>query len=345
MPVDSAEFLHLVRKLYVAAREVSPIDSILSSSLHNVQHVKDQLDATVYDLQSSLEQIDRFERRLSDQTFIREVSGLNEQPEHARAMDEIFQQALEKNRLILWFYVRNNPGKIAILAVLTIFCTIFLRTLRKKVSANGLLRQDFDGQLVLRYPLLSAIMIVVCVFQFIFPDPPWVFASLLWVIASTCLTIIFFRFITAYWMWFWCMIWVLFLLACADNFILQASRSERWFMLGLAVGGILVSGWYLLRGRREELREKWIVYFIWFLVVVEILSIIANLAGRFNLGKGLMVSGFISVVIAIMFLWTVRLINEALTLASDIYQMPERQLFFVNFAAVGRQAPRFFTCS
>lgn len=342
LPADSVEFMHILRKLYVAAREISPVDTILTSSLHNVQHIKDRLDITVYELQSSLEQIDRFQRKLSEQTFIQEVSGLNEDPEHSRPMNEIFQQAFEKNRLILWFYVRNNPGKIAILGILVIFSAIFLRTLRRKVSANGLLRSDFDGQLVLRYPVLSSVMIVVCVFQFIFPDPPWVFASLLWVIASTCLTIIFYRFITAYWMWFWCMIWVLFLLACADNFILQASRPERWFMLILAAGGIVVGGIYLLRGRRTELREKWIIYFIWFLVIVEVLSIFANVTGRYNLAKGLMVSGFISVVIAIMFLWTVRLINEALTLASDIYQMPERQLFFVNFNAVGRQAPRFF---
>lgn len=342
IPVDTAEFLPVVRKLYVAAREVSPIDSILAGSLHNVQHIKDQLDLTVYELQSGLEQIERYERDLSEQTFRQEVSGLNVPPLHARPMNEILHQAFEKNRLILWFYVRNNPGKLAILAVLTLFCTIFLRTLRRKVAANGLLRKDFDGQLVLRYPVLSAVMIVVCIFQFIFPDPPWVFICLLWVIASTCLTIIFRRFITAYWMRFWWMIWLLFLLACADNFVLQASRPERWCMIILAAGGILVGSWYLARGRRAELREQWIVYFIWFVVIVEALSIIANLTGRFNLAKGLMVSGFISVVIAIMFLWTVRLINEALTLASDIYQTPERQLFFVNFAAVGRKAPRFF---
>lgn len=345
MPADSAEFMHLVRKLYVAAREVSPIDSMLTTSLRNVQHVKDQLDFMVYELQSGLEQIERFERQLAEQTFVREVSGLSEVPQHARPVREILHQAFEKNRLILWFYVRNNPGKIAILAVLTIFCTIFLRTLRAKVAANGLLRRDFDGQLVLRYPLLSATMIVISVFQFIFPDPPWVFTCLLWVIASTCLTVIFSRFITAYWMRFWWMMWLLFLLACADNFVLQASRPERWFMLLVAAGGIVVGGWYLARGRRAELREKWIVYFIWFLVCVEVLSVVANVSGRFNLAKGLLVSGYISVVIAIMFLWTVRLINEALTLASDIYQTPERQLFFVNFAAVGRQAPRFFTCS
>ncbi len=342
IPMDSAEFLPVVRKLYVAAREISPIDSILSGSLHNVQHIKDQLDLTVYELQSGLEQIEGYERDLSEQTFRREVSGLNERPVNARPMNEILHQAFEKNRLILWFYVRNNPGKLAILAVLMIFSTIFLRTLRRKVATNGLLRKDFDGQLVLRYPALSAVMIVVCIFQFIFPDPPWVFICLLWVIASICLTVIFRSFITAYWMRFWWMIWLLFLLACADNFVLQASRPERWWMIILAAGGILVGSWYLARGRREELREQWIVYFIWFVVIVEALSIIANLTGRFNLAKGLMVSGFISVVIAIMFLWTVRLINEALTLASDIYQTPERQLFFVNFAAVGRKAPRFF---
>lgn len=341
-PADSAEFMDILRKLYVTAREVSPIDSNLTTSLRNVQHAKDQLDLTVYELQSSLEQIDRYEKDLSVQTFRKEVSGLWEPPANARPFGEILRKSVEKNALILYFYTRNNLGIIAILLVLTVFSIIFLRTLRKKVAGNGMLRENFDQQLVLRYPALSAVMIVISIFQFIFPDPPFVFSCILWVVASGSLTIIFYRFITGYWMRFWCLMWVLFLIASADNLVLQASRPERWLMLVLSVAGILVGGLFLSRGRRAELREKWIVYFIYFIVIVEFLSIIANLSGRFNLAKGLMTSGFISVIIAIMFLWTVRLINEALTLASDMYQTPERKLFFVNFSAVGRKAPQFF---
>lgn len=341
-PADSTEFVQLIRKLYVAAREVSPIDSTLSASLKNVQHAKDELDLTVYQLQSGLEQIIQYEKVLAEETFRREVSGLNEPPKNARPLREILTQTVKKNELILWFYVRNNIGKVASLILLVIFCTVFLRTLKKKVQADGMLRKDWDSQLVLRYPTLSAIMIIISIFQFIFPDPPFVFVCILWVLASGSLTIIFHRFITTHWLRFWCVMWGLFLLACADNLILQASREERWAMLCLAVAGIVVSSLFLIRGRREDLREKWIVYFMYFIVGVELLSVIANISGRFNLAKALMASGFISVIIAIMFLWTVRLINEALTLASDIYQTPERQLFFVNFAAVGRKAPRFF---
>ncbi|WP_341835288.1 mechanosensitive ion channel domain-containing protein [Chitinophaga pollutisoli] len=341
-PADSAEFMHLVRKLYVVGREVDPIDSALSASLRNAQHAKDQLDIMVYDLQSALEQIERYEKELSRQTFDREVGSLGLPPENARPFREILWQSVEKNRLILWFYVRNNLVKIAILLILTAFCIIFLRTLRGKVKVSGLLRDDFNGQLVLRFPVLSAMLIVFSIFQFIFPDPPWVFNCLLWVISSACLTVIFYEFITPYWMRFWWMMWILFLLACGDFLLLQASRPERWFMLALAFGGMLVGGWYLARGRRDELREKWIIYFMYCIVGVELLSAVANLTGRFNLAKALMASGFISVIIAIMFLWTVRLINEALQLASKIYQVPERRMFFVNFAAVGQQAPRFF---
>ncbi len=341
-PADSTEFVQLVRKLYLAARQVNPIDSTLTASLKNVQHAKDELDLTVYQLQSGLEQISQYEKILAEQTFRREVSGLNEPPKHVRPLREILIQTIEKNKLIIWFYTRNNIGKVALLLLLTICCTVFLRTLKKKVVADGILRKDWDTQLVLRYPTLSAIMIVISIFQFIFPDPPFVFICILWVLASGSLTIIFHRFITTHWLRFWCVMWGLFLLACADNMILQASRAERWAMLGLAVAGMIVSALFLIRGRREDLREKWIVYFMYFIVCVELLSVIANLTGRFNLAKALMASGFISVIIAIMFLWTVRLINEALTLASDIYQTPERQLFFVNFAAVGRKAPLFF---
>jgi small-conductance mechanosensitive channel len=339
---DSAEFMDDVKQLTMVAQEAQPVDSALNLALRNVQRTKQQVDLTVYRLQSALEQLDHYERQLSEKTFSQEVPGLDEVPQNVRPFREIVRQSGKKHALSLLFYARNNAGKLVILVLLTGFAIGFLRTLKQKVKNHGLLRNDFTGQLVLRHPVLSSIMIVLSIFQFIFPNPPFVFSCILWVISSTCLTLIFRGFITRYWMIFWCAMWFLFLAACADNLLLQASRTERWLMLGIAAGGMLLGASVLSAGRRAELRERSIIWFILFIVVVESISILANVNGRFNLAKALMASGFISVIIAIMFLWTVRLINEALMLASEIFQSPERKLFFINFDVVGKRAPTFF---
>jgi uncharacterized membrane protein len=109
---------------------------------------------------------------------------------------------------------------------------------------------------------------------------------------------------------FWLTMSVLFLLACVDNLILQSSRQERWWMLVLAVSGVLVGMYFSYKRKRDQLKEKGIVYFISFVVLLEFFAVLFNVFGRYNLSKTLLTSGYINLVIGIAFLWTARLLQE-----------------------------------
>ncbi len=130
---------------------------------------------------------------------------------------------------------------------------------------------------------------------------------------------------------FWLAMLTFFVLAGITNMVLQASRAERWWMLVLALAGSIYCIFLLRSKRRMELREKNIVYFIAFVAVMESASVVFNLTGRFNLSKTLLVSGYAGLVIAILFLWTVRLINEGLGLIATIYKHPDRKFFYIDF--------------
>lgn len=140
----------------------------------------------------------------------------------------------------------------------------------------------------------------------------------------------------------WLMMVLLFLIAGFGNLILQASRLERWMMLITSIAGVAIGLFTLFRGHREELREKWILWSIGLMTVLEFAAILSNLFGRYNLAKTLFISGFLNVVIAILFLWTVRLINEGLLLAFQVYSGQDRKLFYLNFERVGTKAPVLF---
>ena len=53
-------------------------------------------------------------------------------------------------------------------------------------------------------------------------------------------------------------------------------------------------------------------------------------------------SGYCNVIIGILFLWTVRLTNEALSLASRVNSKQERKLFYINFELVGEKSSPLF---
>jgi small-conductance mechanosensitive channel len=143
-------------------------------------------------------------------------------------------------------------------------------------------------------------------------------------------------------MGFWLTMSVLFLLACVDNLILQASRQERWWMLVLAVAGVLFGIHSLTTGKRNQLKVKGIVYFISLMVLLEFFAVLFNVTGRSNLSKTLLTSGYINLIIGIEFLWTARLFQEMLLVASRFYGRSEKTLSNLNFEKAGYKVPTTF---
>lgn len=340
---DSAVLTKYLQKLLVLALEIAPVDSTIEKAMTNVQVLQTKVNLLLSRIESARDEIELYQRILYRTNFAKEVAALWEPPTYDRPWWDIISFSWLKGWLTLRFYVQNNAALIALLLLLVVLSAIYIRSLKKICRQKNLLRKDWSGQLVLRYPFLSALFIVFNVFQFLFSSPPFVFNALLWGVSALSLTVVFRGFITRYWMYIWCTILLLFLLACGNNTILQASRTERWLMVVLALAGLItgVLVW-MNREHRKELKEGGILYFIGFLTLLELAALINNFTGRYNLSKSLLTGGYFNVVIAIMFLWTVRLINEGLRLAFEVYAGQERKLFYINFQQVGARAPALF---
>jgi len=338
-PTDSLELMGYLKKISVVAYEIAPIDTALKQASGNIQTLLNQVNLEVSSLQVSLDEIDIYQRKMAYNAFGRDFGNIWEPAGFYRPFDEILNFSKIKGLLTLGFYSENNSGKLLILFLLIAISFIYLRSLKRIYTSRELLKADFEGQLVLRYPLASAILLVLSLFQFIFISPPFILSVVLWLISCICLTIIFKGYISKYWLRVWGIMVLFFILAAADNLILQASRTERWFILIAAVIGVVSGLIILLQKKQQELREKWIMYSIGFMVLLEVFAVFANIFGRYNLSKTLFIGGYLNVVIAILFLWVVRFINEGLLLAFDVYTVQDKKLFYLNFERVGKKAP------
>jgi len=341
-PKDSASTVKYLQHLMVTAYQVSPIDSSIKIAAINVRALLNRTDMIALKLQSGLEEVHLYQRKMAFGVFNREFGNIWEPVGYARPFSEILAQAKAKGELNLLFFTANNGGKLIVILLLIITSYIYLRSLKAMYVEKQLLNNKFEGQLVLRYPQLSAMIIVINLFQFIFLSPPFILNIVFWTIAALSLSVIFRNYINGYWYRVWLIMFGLFLISACDNLILQASRSERWFMLFISAAGFLVGAMVLWKGRLSTLREKWMIYTIALMTMIEFGSVCANIFGRYNLAKTLMVSGYLNVVIAILFLWTVRLINEGLYLAFNVYTKQEKKLFYLNFDRVGNRAPVIF---
>jgi len=341
-PSDSAALMSYVEKLVVAVQEVRPTDSAFKKTLMNLSEAQTTVNRFVNKLNAGIEQIDIFQKELHGKAFRRETSNLVSPRIYTRPFKEIINISMIKGLLALTFYVRNNMGWIALLLILVVVVNIFLVNLKRNLRLKNLLDQNARDQLVLRYPFLSALVIIFSLLQFIFVDPPFIFNALLWIICTLSLTIIVRSFVARYWTFVWYFMFTLFLLACADNLILQASRPERWIMMALSIAGLLSGLTITAKKRRQELREKLSLYFIGFVAIMQALSMVANLYGRYNISKTFLTSGFFNIAIAMLFLWIARFIHQGLSLATNTYKIPGKKLFYINFGRADNKVPRVF---
>jgi small-conductance mechanosensitive channel len=342
LPSDSVSLINLISKITLVTKEMRPADTLLKKAIQKVQLLQTRVNFVTVKIEDGIEQIEKYREFLGASLSDKETVNLWEPVAFRRPMKEILFLSKEKARFVLSFYSKNNSGKIVLLFLLITGLAIFLRSIKKKLSAVQTLPADQREYVVLQYPILSSILIVLCVFQFIFREPPFIFSVVLWSISAVILTFLFRNFIIKYWLSAWFVMLILFFLAIIDNLILQSSRIERYGMLLLSLIGAAYGFIFLIGGRRQELKERGIRIFMGFFILMEIISAIANIYGRYNFAKSFLTSGIFGLVNAILFFWVIRMVNEMLAIAARVYKTPDKKTLFINFEKVGQKVPPFF---
>jgi|SRR5450432_321152 len=339
IPSDTVKQIKYLKKVAVITTEISTVDNNLNRSLRSVQELQFRVDVMVNQLQLDLEEIELYIKDIAAGIMNREYANIWIDTGYARPFGQIIRFSIVKGKLAFGFYVRDNLGLIETMFILLLVCFIFLRSLNRQLTREKKSDPLSGGQIVIRHPILSAIIIVFGVFQFLFPDPPFIFSFCLWIISVFCLTIIFIKYLSAYRLRHWFIMSVLFILAGMDNFIIQASGQERWGMLILSLVGVADALRVLFNKQKREPGEKTIIYIIAFVICSETLSIWLNIFGRYNLSKSLLIGGYSGVIIAVLLYWIAKLINQGGYLCSQIYKSPDRNSLNNNLEKDGDKLP------
>lgn len=334
-PKDTAGLIQYSSRLKAIGLVLKPIELNLQNAIFNLEKIKNKIVIQKNQLQLEYDDIQEQRKRLFKQSLQVEFKQYDGWLINQLSLNEIWRYSFLKEKMALIFYFQDNLGKIALLVLFVGLLSVFIASLKKKVAGK---------HLVFGSPLLSSIIINFGFCQFLFVDPPFIFYCWIWIIAALSLTFIFWNYISPFWRKFWLSIFTLFIIVTFDNLILLASETERIFIGGLSIIGLLVGTYFLIlwKKHQHELKEKFIKYFLLVLMVFQIASLGINIYGSYNLAKSLMVTGYFSVLSGILLLWTVRLLNDVLFYATETYQAHNKKLFYINFNKVGSRVPTFF---
>ncbi len=339
---DSLQTRQYAFLLVEIAKETKPIDDSLDRYSGKIDSLQTSLNEMVFDLNTQIEDLEIIRKNLNASIFEYEIPQDQSKLFFNRSVSESISYSFAKEKLALLFYLKLYQARLVVLIILILLSWTFLHNLKKRTEKSNETDLEDDSKVVLKSPLLSSIVIVTGFFQFFFPNPPFVFYWIIWFLASISLTIIFKGYLSRFWMIFWVFTVLVFLISGVENMILLPSQLERFSIAGLALLGVIFLVFSLWNGRSHQLKERRIIYFILFMGIFEFISLTLNLLGRFNLSKSFLVAGYIGIVVGILLLWTVRLINQSLAIATKIYHNQEKELFFINFDKLGNRAPSIF---
>lgn len=341
-PSDSLQTRQYAFLLVELNKEIKPVEDSVKTFSNKLDSLQTSINALVFELNNQIENLEHFRKTLNESSLEHEIPKNQNHPFFSKSIGEAFSYSYVKEKYALIFYLKLREGRTFIVVLLVFASWIFLANLKKRTENLHEINDLDDGKVVLKSPFLSAIVIVLGFYQFFFINPPFIFYWLIWMLASLALTIIFIGYLNRFWMFFWVFTVLVFLAAGVTNMLLLPTATERYLIMGLSLFGILFLVFTILKNQTSQLKEKKILYFIYLMGLFEFISLVMNLTGRFNMAKSFLLAGYIGIVVGILLLWTVRLVNQGLSIATKIYHNQERELFFINFEKLGNRAPGIF---
>jgi|694.fasta_scaffold19295_5 potassium efflux system protein len=320
IPKDSAALSSFFDNAVRLGTDLGKVYGKLKNTIYSVQELNAKCQVVHNSLSIKLEEVEGYRKNLSLNAFKREFSNIWGPLGFVRPMSEILEISVQKNLIVMGFYLRNHLSTILFMVLLTIALSFFLKYLEKTGSQR--MAGTWEGALheVLSKPWLISIFIMLNIFQFFFKNPPFLFYASGWFLSSAILTVLFWKKIDKTLRLPWSLLLSLFMVTILLNSILQASRLERWVLLAVAILILVSAVISVKRFNQQDTKNRFLSIFVSLVIILEFLSIICNIFGRYNMAKTALTSGLFNLVIAILLLWTCHYIYEILKIISNVFQ-------------------------
>lgn len=335
---DSATATKYIEKMRVVAMELGPTDTLINKELEKATHLLRKTISIQFDLIGEQQKVNGYQKNMNSSLFNNEPA--NHDRFANKSIADVLHKSWIKEKLALSYYLQRSWLRLVMIVLVSFVLSFLIVSLKQQIEEIFEEDQHPPVFLIFKKSFLAAVIIIFNIFQFVFIHPPFIYSFLLWAISAIALSQVLRGYITSYWYKCWGAFVILFLLSGFDNFILFPHIVENWYMLALSISGILLA-LYVIQGKnRHQLREKQFYYFSLFVLVTESCALAANMGGLYNLSKVLMVSGFSGFVIAILFLWTIRLVNELLNVLAILHEKKEVNYKFINLKKVVKEVPK-----
>ncbi|WP_051113353.1 mechanosensitive ion channel family protein [Lunatimonas lonarensis] len=346
--VDSSALPALNEQWTSLLNRLTRADSLFT--LQNIENLELQskLSALSVGINDAKDEIKEQQRAIrsdyfqKDSPFIWQLRSLKELPE----LYPILEESVLLNHIILRTYLKRNLGSfvwILVLGSLIYFWFVYLvnkiRT-EKKFSQLILDRNKY----LTKSPLICAILSILTLAPYILPFPPngLIFATLIGM--TVCSTLLIKQVLIKKVFRLWVFVVISLLVFGTSNLVVEHANQERWYLTLASIFGLYVGFQSLsLIRKKSEQYPKHLISLIYLYLVMQGLSMLFHVFGRFSLAKVLGVGSTLSVTQGISLYLFVTVIMEALYLQVELLQGNDKEYTnYLDYKAIYKKLSNFF---
>ncbi len=308
LPKDSALFSQYFQKILMFSVETIAADSALTTTIKNL----DDLESRIEMLRSGI--MNKGQQILSQRNLI----SIN-QFTNTGSFDEVLDLSVSKDLLLLKYFWVNNIWLIILMIFFAGILSYLNITLRKKIRNVSISQLTKESDLILRFPVLTAVFIILMIMEFFFPRSPLIFQGTLWITASIILTIILYRYQTHIQKFNWLFLFAGFVVVLVCDLIVGMLAPEKTLLLIMAAAGLIIN----ISAIRSNSFFTGRIYKNILLIITSfllLLSILLNFAGFYNSAKSLVSASYFILITAYLLYWVMILGIEFINLFSLVYE-------------------------
>ncbi|EKB51144.1 mechanosensitive ion channel domain-containing protein [Cecembia lonarensis] len=233
----------------------------------------------------------------------------------------IFRDSFRFNLNITRNYINKHPF-ISITLLLSIFLLTYwvkkyLISIQAEKDFSALILKRF--KYVNRYPFLSSVLVILAIAPFFFPNPPISFFAFILILKVSISGVLLRKRVGSDSMKIWWILFALFLISVASNLYWEVAYQERWHLLAFNLLGIYL-GWKLiyLEKEKEEALPQYIPLVAKIYIAFCFIAILANVLGRFSLGKMIGITATLSLMHAVPLIIFIAIIKELIYLRVEV---------------------------
>lgn len=340
-PKDSLLAQQYITRVTDLVKRYLPLDSSIRKTNINLGLLQGRVIRSLLDVKDNIYSIDQSIKQIRKYYFKRDEPPLWKFSASPHSTFDVLSISGHKGKLVLQYYFSStsNITYTAVLLFITLFLALSFMIRRLKAMNKDFLLYQLAPHLNTSV-FFSSLFLAVTVAQLFYANIPMVFLQIAWLIMVGSALFLFRNELRERWKGVWMGFAFLFLWACLENLLLEATLVERIIMLMASVTGLVLAFRLIRNYKLLSDKPNYYKFFIYLFIVQEAVAIVANIWGSYTFGRAMAVGGFFNLTLGFLVFQAIVVFKEMLVVSYEYYQRNNVLGSMLNLLELKRSAER-----